>query len=74
MNTPRTTLLVEGMNCGSCARHVQNALRKIDGVRSVEVRLTDGTVLVEHGSMAPSPAAMIDALGGAGYPAHLSAA
>jgi copper chaperone len=44
----RTELNVEGMSCASCVRHVDEALRQLDGVRRVEVRLREGKVFVQH--------------------------
>jgi copper chaperone CopZ len=32
-------LTVEGMTCGNCKRHVEEALREVDGVASAEVDL-----------------------------------
>lgn len=33
------TLLIEGMMCQNCARHVEGALKKVDGVSKVTVDL-----------------------------------
>jgi len=69
MNTTQqeTVLSVEGMSCPSCIRHVEGALRELDGVRKVQVRLREGKVAVEHEAGQPSAAAMIEALRDAGY-------
>ncbi|WP_055669027.1 heavy-metal-associated domain-containing protein [Desnuesiella massiliensis] len=40
-------ILVEGMKCGNCAKHVKEALIKIEGVNSAEVNLSDKYVIVE---------------------------
>lgn len=70
METTRTTLLdVQGMSCGSCAHHVQSALRDLDGVRRVDVRLREGKASVEHDAEGPTVAAMIEAIREAGYDA-----
>ncbi len=63
-----TVLKVEGMTCTSCVRHVGDALREIEGVEDVRVRLQDGQVCVVHGAES-SLDAMIDALREAGYDA-----
>lgn len=68
--TKHTILAVEGMTCGSCVRHVDAALRRLDGIAAVEVRLKDGRVHVDHDERASDPA-MIEALGEAGYRARL---
>lgn len=40
-------ILVEGMKCGNCAKHVKEALIKVEGVTSAEVNLSDKYVIVE---------------------------
>ena len=75
MNTAHeTTLDVTGMSCGSCVRHVQAALRGLDGVTNVDVRLKEGKVLVSHDPTRTSVVALIAALDRAGYGSQLSAA
>ncbi len=61
-----TVLAVEGMTCASCVRHVGEALREVEGVEDVEVRLRDGKALVRHGAES-SLEQMIEALREAGY-------
>lgn len=63
-----TTLKVEGMTCPSCIRHVNAALRGVAGVREVEVKLREGTVVVQH-ALGLGATPMIAALAEAGYPA-----
>jgi copper chaperone CopZ len=67
MSSQQETLLnVTGMTCMRCARHVEHALRELEGIRAVEVRLREGEVRVEHdGSVAPTE--MVEALREAGY-------
>ena len=68
--TLRTThLQIEGMTCGSCVRHVGDALRALPGVASVDVRLREGSALVRHDPDRVAVPAMLDALEEAGYPA-----
>jgi copper chaperone CopZ len=43
--TPWTALHVTGMHCGECAKKIERALAKIDGVRGVKIDL--GTQKVE---------------------------
>lgn len=67
MNTKRETILiVEGMSCGSCVRHVDEALRAIEGVEAVEVDLKEGRVIVKHAGEA-NLSAWLEALADAGY-------
>ncbi|MEW9095499.1 MAG: cation transporter [Clostridiaceae bacterium] len=40
-------VLVEGMKCENCAKHVKEALISVDGVTSVDVNLADKYVIVE---------------------------
>lgn len=61
-----TVLDVQGMTCSSCVRHVKEALREVDGVEAVDVRLADGQVTVKHAEEA-SVSSMVEALREAGY-------
>lgn len=67
-----TVLKVEGMTCGGCVRRVNHALRALDGVEVIEVRLDDGRVRVRHDARS-SVDAMIEALRDAGYEGALAA-
>ncbi len=68
MSKPRETVLsVSGMTCMSCVRHVDRALRDLEGVTAVEVRLREGRVLVEHDAETAPLEAMVEALRDAGY-------
>lgn len=62
----QTTLDVEGMSCPSCIRHVNAALKDLDGVEQVEVKLREGKVAVVHAS-ALATKQLIEALREAGY-------
>jgi copper chaperone CopZ len=66
-STKETILAVDGMTCSSCVRHVEAALRQIDGVGTVEVKLRDGQVNVRHDPIKAPLARMIEALEDAGY-------
>jgi copper chaperone len=67
MKQQQTLLTVEGMTCPSCVRHVDHALRDLDGVCEVEVRLREGKALVTHDPIAAPIGTMIEALREAGY-------
>ena len=70
MSTIKETVLqVEGMGCGSCVRHVDQALRTVEGVAAVEVRVKEGRVVVRHDEEAVLPQ-LVEALRDAGYPAR----
>lgn len=62
-------LNVQGMSCGSCVKHISEALQPLAGVAAVEVDLQAGRVRV---SGTPDSAALIAALDDAGYPAQLA--
>ena len=74
MSTKETVLDVEGMTCSNCVRHVEGALRKIDGVAAVEVKLQEGKVRVEHDPDKAPVAQMIEAIVDEGYEARPSGA
>jgi copper chaperone len=64
-------LEVEGMSCGSCVKHVTEALQPLTGVSAVEVDLPSGHVRV-NGEFPQGSAALVLALSAAGYPAKLA--
>lgn len=70
----QTTLNVEGMSCGSCVSHVNKALRQLDGVFEVQVRLREGQVSVVHDAAAAPIELLIEELRELGYPARLTRA
>ena len=70
MSTKETILNVDGMSCQSCVRHVEGALRKLEGVAAVEVKLQDGKVRVEHDPAKVPVERMIEAIDDAGYEAR----
>lgn len=43
----KKTILVDGMMCQHCVKHVHDALAKVDGVKGVEVSLENKTAVVE---------------------------
>jgi len=68
--TRKTVLKVQGMTCGSCARHVGAAVRALDGVKDVVVDLAGATATVQHDIERPDPAELIAAIEEAGYHAR----
>ena len=40
-------ILVEGMSCGHCVKHVKEALNELNGVTSVDVNLDAKTAIIE---------------------------
>lgn len=64
-------LQVQGMSCGSCVKHVTEALRPLEGVSDVTVDLQAGRVKVSGDS---DNHALLAVLQDAGYPARLATA
>ncbi|MCL7747457.1 copper chaperone CopZ [Halalkalibacter alkaliphilus] len=44
----KATIQVKGMSCNHCVSAVEGSVGKLDGVRSVEVNLANGTVVVDY--------------------------
>jgi len=58
---------VPDMDCASCAGKVENALSRVDGVRSIETRPTTGTVEVTYDASQTDGDALASAIESAGY-------
>ncbi len=61
---------VTGMTCSACSAHVEKAVGKVAGVKSVNVNLMSNNMLVEYDG---DSGAVIAAVAGAGYGAALPA-
>ena len=59
-------LFIEGMSCGHCVRHVEEALKEISGVAGVIVDLNNKNALIEL-SGAVEDAQLKEAVEEAGY-------
>ena len=70
MTTTSYHFEVEGMSCGACVTHVEEAFRSVGGVESVEVDLAGGAATVVAGDQVDT-AAMERAVANAGYEAAL---
>jgi Cd2+/Zn2+-exporting ATPase len=62
-----TTFTVPEMDCPSCAGKVENAIDRVDGIRSRETRPTNGTVVVTFDADLTTEAAISEAIEAAGY-------
>ena len=60
---------VGGMVCQNCVKHVNEALRQVPGVETVEVNLDKKQAQVIFDSGAASVAQLMQAVNGAGYDA-----
>ncbi len=64
----KTVLLVEGMTCASCAGAIEKRLKKVEGVRSVDIAIKAGKVTVtSKENAAIDPAKAKSAIEEAGY-------
>lgn len=73
MSTMKETILaVTGMTCGNCVRHVDAALKKLEGVEGVEVSLASHIARIRHRDDAPSTAQMTAAIVDEGYGATMT--
>src|SRR6476620_7733993 len=66
----RTELVVGGMSCSNCARHVTEAIQSVPGVASAAVNLEEGRARIswtDHGNM--NVPAVLQAVAKAGYEA-----
>ncbi|WP_108671709.1 copper chaperone CopZ [Peribacillus acanthi] len=46
----KALLSVQGMSCGHCVKAIEGSVGKIDGVKTVEVSLSEAKVNVEYDS------------------------
>ena len=69
-STRTVTLEVKGMTCGSCRRHVNDALAAVPNVEAVDVDLGAGTAVVSSSNELDG-SALVEAVREAGYQAAL---
>jgi Cu2+-exporting ATPase/Cu+-exporting ATPase len=58
---------IQGMTCGNCVRHVEQALKKLSGISQLEVNLEKQDALVEYDSTLVTYETMASAVKDAGY-------
>jgi len=58
---------VQGMSCGSCVRNIKTALKSNPRVRTVEVNLTAGEVMISYNPQTIDPLAISEAIRKSGY-------
>ncbi len=44
----KTTIHIQGMSCEHCVKHITQALKLVEGVKSVKVSLKDNSAVVDH--------------------------
>lgn len=69
----KTTLRSQDLNCPSCVAKIERELQRVDGVQSAKVHFTTGRIVVEHNPAQATTAALVEAVGRAGYTAKVSA-
>ena len=67
----KTLCLLYGCHCNACCERIEKALRRVKGVRQVEVNLFKATATVEHDENCP-PQRLLDAVERIGYMASLA--
>ena len=67
----RTVCLLYGCQCNTCCDRIERALRRVDGVRNVEVNLYKATATVEHDESCAREA-LIAAMERIGYLAQIA--
>ena len=64
------TLSVKGMTCGHCRQQVEDALKAVKGVKSVQVSLEEQKAVIIFTQGKTSREALLQAVNGAGYAAE----
>lgn len=60
---------IEGMNCASCAAHVEKAAAKVEGITFASVNLATERLTISYDERKTSPGKVVDAVSRAGYTA-----
>lgn len=63
----KTVLQVDGMSCGHCVKAVEDAVKALDGVDSVEVSLENKTATVAYDAAKATVEQMKEAIEDEGY-------
>ena len=71
MSTLIREFAVDGMHCQGCVKSVTGAVTRVPGVKRVDVSLESKAATVEFDATAASPAAIVAAIEGAGFEAHV---
>ena len=66
----RIELAVEGIHCAGCINRVEQAVRRLDGVREARLNFTTHRLSVAWDPETCEPAAILDRLDGMGHRAH----
>lgn len=63
MNSEKVSLNISGMKCGGCVSAVEEALKAVDGVESVNVSLADKNATVTGAANSQSLTAAVESAG-----------
>ena len=63
----RVTIPVGGMSCGGCVNTIASSLRKLEGVKAVEVSLEKRRAFVTYDAARVSAKLLVDAIREAGF-------
>ena len=67
----KTKFDIQGMTCSSCSTHVENAVKKLKGIKNVNVSLLSNNMLAEYDENVLNISEIINAIEEAGYGAKL---
>lgn len=63
----KIVLLVDGMSCGHCEIAIQDAVRKLPGIKKVKANKRKKEVAVEFDTASIAQEQIVDAINGTGY-------
>lgn len=58
---------IQGMTCSSCVSHVEKAVKKLNGIKSINVNLLQNMMIVEYNESVINSNIIIEAVQDAGY-------
>lgn len=62
---------IQGMTCSSCSAHVEKAVKKLDGIKNVNVNLLSNNMIVEYNEKVLNEKEIIKAVTKEGYGANI---
>ena len=63
---------IQGMTCSSCSAHIERAVKKLEGIKSINVNLLSNNMTVEYDETILNNDKIINAVIDAGYGAKVS--
>ena len=61
---------IEGMSCGSCAASINTALKKVEGVRTIDITFEQKGGTVEYDPAKTNEKSIVDAINKSGFKAQ----